>query len=578
MNKRSYQKVVPALIILVLCAACAKQHNDSAKSFNERPNIGNPGARRGLKLFESRPADEILEEKKAFLRKIVRGSPGKCDLGELEIFDLPVESTGKKRDTHTLRNPNNGEIPLAPVIHQYHSPGATVPLIISLPSAFRYSLPKEIISAIQDQDVDHLDLFFVPQLARPGQTLPDPTIVPGVTQKEIDDALDGILDDEVVNEKGSTQEEKKRKYAEKLVRDSKEALLSPASLKPAFWADPLMPRLETIEVSGSSFTRMDQSMQMAIYEPTSNDIQSELQINHLKSFPISVHDKRISGDTGRLNLTLAGLDYGFWSLVITPAFDLQENHSQRANDHLVANPNRIKAAVTLHWVMKQDTYDEFVKIAHPGQSLKEILRELKTSREFSSSPLLKKLENWLRLVQPPLASVDLRKLSHEFGGEVYKKLEEMILEQKEVVVPAKIYHGGIGKELRRNIPTVPLEDWENIIMHPDGANLPAAKPLSRRGLYGSAWIQGNWYVGNGSGRKTDHSDPWFIEISIKDECRLPKHVFSPPNASHLTKYDPNIKYDPRYITWVNQKGFSSVKAYQEHQEVFNLRDTMHVSI
>jgi hypothetical protein len=115
-----------------------------------------------------------------------------------------------------------------------------------------------------------------------------------------------------------------------------DALVGKSSLKPAFWVYGGMPDLNT--VTGTHYA---EPMPMAIFEPSA-PIEDEVKVNQLVTFPISIHDGLISGDVGHLNLEAKHLNASFWSLVISP--------------------RQKRAAVTLHWLLDQASYQAFLQI------------------------------------------------------------------------------------------------------------------------------------------------------------------------------------------------------------------------
>src|SRR3990167_403073 len=98
-------------------------------------------------------------------------------------------------------------------------------------------------------------------------------------------------------------------------------------------------------------------------------------------------------------------------------------------------------------------------------------------------------------------------------SEITKKL----MEGKEEVVPAKIYHFGKREYMLQNAEegNIPADVWKNIIMGEKERRFELSK--LRRGLYGTHVIDSNSFY---DPRKYD----WLMEIHIKEECRVPARV------------------------------------------------------
>jgi hypothetical protein len=144
-----------------------------------------------------------------------------------------------------------------------------------------------------------------------------------------------------------------------------------------------------------------------------------------------------------------------------------------------------------------------------------------------------------------LSSINLTDFVPAHGGTGANgtALSALIRNQKDLVVPARIYHAGKREDLLKNIPSISESDWNEYIVGPK-----TRYPLKscEKGFYGSAWLQGNIY-GNGD-------DPWFIEVSILNKCRKPQVV-----ASLI-----DIDEDSRFIHWFGaSKGkFTSLSVFK----------------
>jgi|GEM_PF-1494286 len=407
------------LVIALCLQGCQKKQTQSIPSPGPSPISSlspSPLEYRGSYLFNLGTPQDITQNKLNFLQGQFitqeRGRPGFYNLGEMQIADLNI--TG--RTPQTLRNPNNNFIPNAPVIHQYHNVGANVPLIAAFPLEFIENLPLQIQEQIRQTHIDVLDIFFVPQLAIPGQTLPNPAIAQpsdGQIQGLIDaavfqDAFQDIVDHATARGNPiANPPEAYRHYVRDQIREANAAQLGSASLKPEFWMDPIMPNLNEIvsHLPHRGFTRWYQQAQMSIYEPNRVTIEDQVRINQLRSFTITPHDGLISNDVGHMRLNMNELNYSFWSLVISPTLNVAQTTlpaqiRRGSRETLVAQRDDFKAAVTLHWLMDQPTHDAFLALTRENINLETLLQGLDANAHFSTPQNAHLLQQLRALARP----------------------------------------------------------------------------------------------------------------------------------------------------------------------------------
>lgn len=297
--------------------------------------------------------------------------------GDPVYFDLDLAA-------QPLRHAWN-KIPIAPVVHKYHFVDVIAPLVVRFPAAFDGLVPKAIVEGLKTKGLTIDDLFFVVQKATPESTFPNKEANKFKTDDFIFFVSESDVDDYVAKHKGVAKDKAKRILAKQLRRQQQEAQLGPASLKPAYWADPTMPNLDSIKG-----TRFSTTMQMAIFKPTDSTIMKEVS-NTWRDFAISVHDQKISSDVGHLNIDADKLNLGFWSAVISPKL------TPRAGNRIVdVDTSTHKVAVTLHWLLNEDTYTIFMVKMRRAINLTDLYNRLEADATFKAAPhteaMLKMLE------------------------------------------------------------------------------------------------------------------------------------------------------------------------------------------
>ena len=210
----------------------------------------------------------------------------------------------------------HGQLPNSPIVHTYHLVGVLSPLVMALPEAFRWNIPQSIRNEIIRREIQNLDILFTPQQEVRGNDV---------------------------------------------------------SLKAAYWMFPNRPALAQIHGAPPQFQK---TVQLGIFEPD-HPIGDQVQVDRLQTFEVSLHDGRVSPNTGHLNLeqTPEG-SFSFYSLAF-----FQEQK---------------RAAVTLHWILTQEDRETLTRliaetIASENSTLEGLAHRLNepTSPFYETSPLRK---------------------------------------------------------------------------------------------------------------------------------------------------------------------------------------------
>ena len=201
-------------------------------------------------------------------------------------------------------------IPQSPIVHNYNGPGARVPIFVSLPREFRWNIPEAIREQISRENIDQLDILFTPQL-------------------------------------------------ENRQRD--------ASLKSQFWMFPLLPSIDGIVGAPPEYQK---TVFQGIYD-SDHPIDDQVRSGELHPFAMSLHDGRVSPDTGHLNVTGVTGSFAFYSLVVFER----------------------RAAVTLHWILPFAVLCNLdnLLVAQENRSFEDVLTALNAHASFQGSPMLRKL-------------------------------------------------------------------------------------------------------------------------------------------------------------------------------------------
>jgi hypothetical protein len=191
-----------------------------------------------------------------------------------------------------------------------------------LPEAFRWNIPQNIRDQISQHDVDTLDILFTPQ-------------------EEIRAADD--------------------------------------SLKAAYWMFPSRPPLNHIRGAPSEYQK---TILLGLFN-SDYPIDGQVVTNQLRSFSVSLHDMRVSPDTGHINTAAAPPgSFSFYSIAI---FEEQR-----------------RAAVTLHWMLTRKDRKALVGLLSATQAagavnnVEALIQAMNDpSTPFHGTSMMKKLNDLL---------------------------------------------------------------------------------------------------------------------------------------------------------------------------------------